>query len=484
MTETLTPDICIIGGGAGGFAVAAGAAAFGVAVVLIEKGEMGGDDLNYGSVPAQVLRNAGSAAHVMTSAQDLGLAPVQPAVDMAALQQRIRATIAGLAPAVSEARLTAMNVRVVRAAARFVSSKAVDAGDVRIEARRFVIATGSSPTVPKIAGLEYVRALTNETVFDLRELPQRLIIAGASRHGLELAQAFRRLGSEVIVLDARTVLSDMDPEFVDHLLGALTREGIEIRQNVKIERIEPDGKGIRAIVASGAQTDTVVGSHLLITAGRSANVHNLGLEQAGIAFGPDGIKVRANLRTSNRRVYAIGDVAQNNILQDGSAQAAQYQAGLVLRSLLFRQSAAVVPGLVPQALYTDPEIAVVGQQDDGAGKLGLKTMVYRWPFAETEKARAALGPGGHGPANGHIKVIVAPNGQILGAGIVGPQASELIAPWQLAIAKKLKIGDMADLIVPHPSFSEVSRRASLMYYSVKLHSSLLQSVIGLLRKLG
>jgi pyruvate/2-oxoglutarate dehydrogenase complex dihydrolipoamide dehydrogenase (E3) component len=397
MTQTLTPDICIIGGGAGGFAVAAGAAAFGVAVVLIEKGEMGGDDLNYGTVPAQVLRNAGFTAHVMASARDLGLAPMQPDVDMAALQQRIRATIAGLAPGVSEARLTAMNVRVVRAAARFVSSRAVEAGDVRIEARRFVVATGSSPTIPKIAGLEYVRALTNETVFDLRELPSRLVIAGASRHGLELAQAFRRLGSEVIVLEAQTVLPGTDPEFVDHLLGALAREGIEIRQNVMIERVEPDGKGIRAIVASGAQTDSVAGSHLLITAGRSANVHNLGLEQAGIAYGPDGIKVRANLRTSNRRVYAIGDVARNNILQDGSTQAAQYQAGLVLRSLLFRQSAAVVPGLVPQALYTDPEIAIVGQQD--GGKLDHKTMVYRWPFAETEKAGAALGPAGPGGGN-------------------------------------------------------------------------------------
>jgi len=480
MTETLKPDICIIGGGAGGFAVAAAAAAFGVAVVLVEKGEMGGDDLNYGSVPAQVLRNAGSAAHVMTSARDLGLASTQPVVDMAALQQRIRATVAGLAPGVSEARLTAMNVRVVRAAARFVSGKAVEAGDVRIEARRFVIATGSSPAIAKIAGLEYVRALTNETVFDLRELPQRLVIAGASRHGLELAQAFRRLGSEVVVLDAKTVLPDIDPEFVDHLLAALAREGVEIRQNLKIERIEPDGKGIRAIVVSGTQEDSVTGSHLLITAGRSANVHNLGLEQAGIAYSPEGIKVGANLRTSNRRVYAIGDVADNAAMPGGSAQAAQYQAGLVVRSLLFRQSAAVAPGLVPQALYTDPEIAFVGQQEVGAGKSGRKTMIFRWPFAETEKARAAA----LGSANGHIKVIVASNGRVLGAGIVGPQASELIAPWQLAIAKKLKIGDMAESIVPHPTFSEVSRRASLIYYSIKLHSSLLQSVIGLLRKLG
>lgn len=478
MTETLTPDICIIGGGAGGFAVATAAAAFGVAVVLVEKGEMGGDDINYGSVPAQVLRNAGSVAHAMRSAGDFGLAPRRPDVDMAAVQQRIRATIARLAPGVSEARLTAMNARVVRAAARFVSGKAVEAGNFRIEARRFVIATGSSPTIPKIAGLEYVRALTNETVFDLRELPQRLVIAGASRHGLELAQAFRRLGSEVVVIEAQTVLPDMDPEFVEHLLAALAREGIEIRQNAKIDRIEPDGKGVRAILASGTQADSVAGSHLLIAAGRSANVHNLGLEQAGVAYGREGIKVRADLRTSNRRVYAIGDVVDTVAMEGGSAQAAQYQARLVLRSLLFRQSASVVPGLVPQAIYTDPEIAIVGQQDDG--KPGRKTMVYRWPFAETEKAHAAV----LGAPSGHIKVIVAPNGRILGAGIIGPQASELIAPWQLAIAKKLKIADMAESIVPHPTFSEVSRRASLMYYSVKLQSPLLQSVIRLLRKLG
>ena len=474
MSETLKPDICVIGGGAGGFAVAAGAAAFGAPVVLVEKGEMGGDDLNYGSVPAQVLRYASGASHVMKSAGEFGLAATPASVDMAALQQRIRKTVAGLAPSFSEARLTAMNVRVVRAAARFVSGSAVEAGDVRIEARRFVVATGSSPIIPKIPGLEYVRALTNETIFDLRQLPRRLIVVGATRPGLELAQAFQRLGSNVVVLEAHGVLPDVDREFVDHLLSAVAREGMEIRENIAIERIEPDGAGMRVVVVSGARQTSVEGSHLLITAGRSANVHNLGLEQAGVAFGRDGVKVSADLRTTNRRVYAIGDVAA----RDGSAQAAHHHASIVLRSLLFRQRAGVAPGLVPSVIYTDPEIATVGRQEESAGGPRPRNHIYRWPFAENVKDRA-------GPCRGgHIKIIAAANGLILGAGIVGPQASELIAPWQLAIAKKTKIGDMAELIAPHPSFSEVSRRASLTYLAAKSTTSWLQSTIRFLRKWG
>ncbi|MCB1523558.1 MAG: FAD-dependent oxidoreductase [Rhodoblastus sp.] len=474
MTEILTPDICVIGAGAGGLSVAAGAARLGVSVVVIEKGEMGGDCLNAGCVPSKTLIASAHAAQAMRDAARFGVHAVEPRVEWAAVRERIKATIAAIAPNDSAGRYAAMGVRVIRAAARFVDARTVEAGGLAIRARRFVLATGSSPFVPPIQGLEFVRYLTNETIFDIETLPRRLIVIGGGAQGVELAQAFRRLGSEAIIIEADRALAREDPELAAVALDRLRREGVDLREGRAIARIEPRPEGVRVVLGGQEVEETIDGTHLLIATGRKPNVDNLGLEAAGVKFDRAGVKTRSALRTSNRRVYAVGDVT-------GVAQltaAANYHAGLVLRQILFRLPARARQENVPRVTYTDPEIAWVGLSEDEARARHRKLRVLRWSLAENDRAQA------EGAAHGHIKVVTARDGRALGCGIVGRAAGELIAPWSLAISKGLMAQDVANAIFAYPTLSEVSRRAALGVYADKLDSAWLQSVLRFLRKFG
>lgn len=475
MTETLLrPDLCVIGAGAAGLSVAAAAAAMGVPVVLVEKGEMGGDCLNFGCVPSKALIAAGGVARSMREAARFGIRPTEPRVDYAAVQARVKGVIETIAPNDSQARFEALGVRVIRAAARFVSNDTVEAGGVRIKARRFILATGSAPSTPPIGGIETIRFLTNETIFDLVETPSRLIVVGAGPIGLELAQAYRRLGCEVTVLEAARALSREDPELAAIAIRRLTAEGVILREGVRILRVEPRGAGVRVMIEHGSIEEPVDGSHLLIATGRRPNVEGLGLEIARVAFDRGGVKVKASMRSTNRRVYAIGDVA-------GGPQfthAANYQAGLALRATLFRLRVGFDPAIIPRVTYTDPEIAVAGLDEKAARERHGDVMVFRWPFSENDRAQS------EGETDGHIKVIASKSGRILGAGVAGPRAGELIGLWQLAIVKKMKIGDIAGLVLPYPTLSEVSRRAAIVGVARGLRNPWLGRALRFLRRFG
>ena len=474
MNETLTPDICVIGAGAGGLSVAAGAARLGVSAVLIEKGEMGGDCLNAGCVPSKTLIASAHAAQVMRDVERFGIHAVEPRVEWSAVRARIKATIAAIAPNDSAGRYAAIGVHVIRATARFVDARTVEAGGFAIRARRFVLATGSSPVVPPIAGLEFVRYLTNETIFDIDALPRRLIVVGGGAQGVELAQAFRRLGSEAIIIESDRALAREDPELAAVALDALRREGVDLREGRAIARIEPRPEGVRVVLGGQAVEETIDGTHLLIATGRKPNVDNLGLEAAGVKFDRAGVKTRGALRTSNRRVYAVGDVT-------GIAQltaAANYHAGLVLRQILFRLPARVRHDVVPRVTYTDPEIAWVGLSEDEARDRHRKIRILRWSLSENDRARA------EGAPEGHIKVVAARDGRVLGCGVVSRAAGELIAPWSLALSKGLMAQDMANSIFAYPTLSEVSRRAAFGVYADKLGKPWLHSALRFLRKFG
>jgi pyruvate/2-oxoglutarate dehydrogenase complex dihydrolipoamide dehydrogenase (E3) component len=474
MADALRPDLCVIGAGSGGLSVAAAAAAMGVAVVLIEKGEMGGDCLNYGCVPSKALIAAGRTAQTMREAERFGVHAAEPRVSMADVRKHVRGVIDGIVPNDSEERFKAMNVRVIRAAAKFTGPDRLEAGGFEVRARRFVIATGSAPAVPPIPGIELTRYLTNETLFDLDDLPHRLVIIGAGPIGLEMAQAFRRLGSEVTVLETGRALAREDEELARPALEALVREGVVIREGVKILRCEASARGSRIVLPAGSVEEFIEATHVLVATGRKANVHNLGLEAANVQFDNKGVKVDAGLRTSNKRIYAIGDVA-------GGAQfthAANYHAGLVLRSALFRLPVKVKPELIPRVTYTDPEIAVAGMTEAQAREMHPKLQILRWPFAENDRARAER------RTEGHIKVVATADGRILGAGIVGAHAGELIAPWQLALTKGLKLADMANIVLPYPTLSEVSRRAALLQYQPSLRRPALKRLLAFLRWFG
>jgi pyruvate/2-oxoglutarate dehydrogenase complex dihydrolipoamide dehydrogenase (E3) component len=473
--QVLTPDICVIGAGSGGLSVAAGAAAFGVSVVLIEKGKMGGDCLNYGCVPSKALIAAGKHAHALRHGEKFGIANVEPQVNFKLVNKHIHEVIAAIEPNDSVERFTALGVRVIQAAASFTDKDTVAAGDFEIKARRFVIATGSSAAVPPIEGLKDVPYLTNESIFDLKRLPRHLIIIGGGPIGMELAQAHRRLGSRVTVLEGQKALSKDDPELTAIALENIRREGVAIHEETPVLSVELKGKtGVSAKIGTTDGPRQIDGTHLLVAAGRSANVNGLGLEKAAIEYDRRGIKVSDKLRTSNARVYAIGDVAGG--LQ--FTHVAGYHAGLVLRSIMFRLPARQNTGHIPWATYTDPEIAHVGMSEDMARKAKGEIRVLRWPYAENDRANAER------KTEGLIKIITDKKGRLLGTSIVGAGAGEMINLHALAISKKMKASDLAGYVAPYPTMTEIGKRAATSYYAPLARKPLLRKVITFLKKFG
>ncbi|WP_157017432.1 dihydrolipoyl dehydrogenase family protein [Mesorhizobium xinjiangense] len=474
MSKILTPDICVIGAGSGGLTVAAAAAAFGVPVVLIEKGAMGGDCLNYGCVPSKAMIAAGRRAHFMRNAAPFGIASVEPDIDFARVNNHVHDVIAAIAPNDSVERFTALGVHVIKAEARFKDARTVEAGDTEVRARRFVLATGSSPAVPLIEGLDKVAYLTNESVFDLKRLPRRLLVIGGGPVGLELAQAHRRLGSQVTVVEAARVLGADDPEPAAIVAERLRGEGIDIRENTRVLRVAKRGRsGVRVHVESDGGPAAVDGTHLLVATGRAANTAGLGLDKAGIAHDAKGIKVTTGLRTTNKRVYAIGDVV-------GGPQfthVAGHHAALVVKSLLFRLPVRADRHPVPRVTFTDPELAHVGLTEAEALRTG-KVSVLRWPYGENDRAQAERA------TTGFIKLLAGRHGRIIGVTIVGAGAGEMINLWTLAMTRKLGLKDMVSYIPPYPTMSEIGKRAAVTYFADMARKPLIRRVIRLLRRLG
>ena len=473
MTTILKPDICVIGAGSGGLSVAAAAAAFGVRVVLVEKGEMGGDCLNYGCVPSKAMIAAGRRAHHMRNAEPFGIAGVEPEIDFAKVHAHIHSVIESIAPNDSVERFTALGVHVIREEARFQDRRTVIAGDVEIRARRFVIATGSSPLVPPIPGLEGVDFLTNETIFERKRRPGHLVIIGGGPIGMELAQAHRRLGSGVTVIEAASALGKDDPEPAAIVLAKLREEGVVVREGTRVARVERRGRtGVRVHVETQSGPEVIDGTHLLVAAGRTANVEALDLGKAGIDFDRKGIKVSDKLRTANRRVYAIGDVTGG--LQ--FTHVANYHAGLVIRALLFRLPARDDRSIVPWVTYTDPELAHVGMNEaDAAQARKGRIRVLRWPYAENDRAQAER------ETTGFIKLVTDERGRLLGVTIVGANAGEMINMWALAIAQKLTVRDIAGYVSPYPTMSEIGKRASIAYFSGAARKASVRRVARFLR---
>jgi pyruvate/2-oxoglutarate dehydrogenase complex dihydrolipoamide dehydrogenase (E3) component len=476
MTNRLNPDICVIGGGSGGLSVAAAAAAFGVSVVLVERAKMGGDCLNYGCVPSKALIAAGKHAHAMRHGEAFGIADVEPEIDFRAVNRHVHEVIAAIAPNDSVERFTALGVRVIQAEARFVDRRTIVAGDFEIRARRFVVATGSRPAVPPIPGIADVDALTNETVFDLKRRPGRLLVIGAGPIGLELAQAHRRLGSDVTVIEAAAALAKDDPELTAIVLDRLRAEGIDILEQTGVERVEKRGKtGIRVhATPKGGDPVVIDGTHLLVATGRKPNVEGLDLDKAGIAFTGKGITVSDKLRTTNSRVYAIGDVAGG--LQ--FTHVAGYHAGLVIRAILFRLPAREQRRIIPWTTYTDPELAHVGMSEADARKTHKTISILRWPYAENDRAQAER------RTTGMVKLVTDRKGRILGASIVGANAGELIAIWALAISKGYGVRDMTGYVPAYPTMGEIGKRAAISYFAGAARKPIVRRVIRFLRMFG
>jgi pyruvate/2-oxoglutarate dehydrogenase complex dihydrolipoamide dehydrogenase (E3) component len=474
--DAIEADFCIIGAGAGGITLATTAAAFGQRVVLIEKHRMGGDGLNYGSVPANALLTAANRAHAVRTSAQFGITASDPLVDHAAVNRYVASVVAEISANSTIERFGGMGIRVISAAAKFLDPSTVAAGEHRIKARSFVIATGSSPIIPPIAGLRDVPYFTNETIFDNKNAIPRLVVIGAGITGLELAQAHCRLGSAVTVIDHAHAIADEDVELKRGLFSSLASEGIVVRESTRIKRVSGTIGKIRVELEAnpGEQNETIECDAILVTAGRKPNIADLGLDAAGVKLMGNVVKIDEGLRTTNKRVYAVGDAA-------GGARythIASDHADLVLRRVLFRSSAKSKAKAAPRVIFTEPALAAVGLSEAEARAKHGRINVLRWPYHENDRARIER------KTEGHIKVVTTKRGQILGVGIVGAEAGELIQMWCLAISQNLNIKAMTQWISPYPTLTEMNKRAAIRYFATLPSNPFLRKVIALLAKLG
>jgi pyruvate/2-oxoglutarate dehydrogenase complex dihydrolipoamide dehydrogenase (E3) component len=467
-------DLCVIGAGAGGLSVATAAAQLGVGVALVEKHRMGGDCLNYGCIPSKALLAAARRAHTMRSAAAFGIQPVAPVINPEAVYDHVQGTIAAIAPNDSAERMAGMGIQVLRGTGHFITRDTLLVGEQRIKARRFVIATGSTPRIPPIPGLDRVPYFTNETIFDYRERIDHLIVIGGGPSGLELAQAYLRLGSRVTVIEAAKALSRDDPELSELVVKRLAAEGLDIREGARVESIVGGTRLIDVHLAGIGGPALVQGTHLLLAAGRRPNIASLNLEAAGVRYDERGIKVNAGLKTSNRRVYAIGDAIDGPQL----THVANYHAGIVVRRALLRVPARVDDSLIPWVTFTDPELAHVGLTEEEANRRHGRLNVYRWPYHANDRAQAERA------TRGLVKVVTDRRGRIRGASIVGAQAGELIQMWSLAISQGLNIKAMAQWISPYPTLSEINKRAAFGYYAAAATSPMVRKAVRWLARLG
>jgi len=476
MSEVRNVDICVIGAGSGGLSVAAGAVQMGASVALFERGKMGGDCLNYGCVPSKALLAAGHAAAHYGHTSQFGVAGGSADVDFAAVNDHVHGVIAGIAPHDSVERFEDLGVEVYQEGARFAGPREViGENGTKVRARRFVIATGSSPAVSPIPGLDAVDYLTNETVFNLRERPEHLIVVGGGPIGLEMAQAHRQLGAKVTVLEAMQIMGPDDRDLVAVVRARLEGEGIAIHEGAKVVSVAAADGGVTVSCEHDGKSFAVTGSHILVAAGRAPNLSSLNLDAAGIVHDKRGIEVDARLRTTNKRVFAVGDVAGKYQF----THIAGYHAGVVIRNILFRLPAKLNYDAVPWVTYTDPELANVGMTEkDAREAYGDDVRVLTAEFAENDRARTER------RTDGFVKAVVGRKGRILGAGIVGPHAGEIIQPWILAISQKMKIGAMAQMIAPYPTLGEINKRAAGTYYTPSLFSDRTRKIVRLLAKLG
>ena len=461
-------DLAIIGAGSGGLSVAAAAAQFGQKVILFEKGKMGGDCLNYGCIPSKALIAASKQAHTFRTAGKYGISAIEPKVDFKKVHKYVQSVIAAIAPNDSVERFEKLGVKVVLREARFRDAKTVETKEGVFSAKRFVIATGSRAAVPPIPGLASVAYFTNETIFENTKLPKHLVIIGGGAIGVELAQAHRRLGSDVTVIEAFEPLAKDDPKLAGIVLESLRGDGVKILTRTTIRRISKSKAGI-VIETDGH--GKITGSHLLVAAGRVANVDGLNLEAAGVAYTAKGVTVDKGLRSSQEHIYAIGDVAGG--LQ--FTHVANYHAGLVIRNTLFRLPVKNRTDIIPHVTFTDPELAQVGLTEAEALKqFGSSVRVVRWPFHDNDRAQA------EGKTTGLIKAIISKRGKILGVGIVGAQAGEIIQPWVLAITEGLRIRSIASMVAPYPTLGDINRRVAVNYFSGLATNPWLRRVIRLL----
>jgi pyruvate/2-oxoglutarate dehydrogenase complex dihydrolipoamide dehydrogenase (E3) component len=477
LADILTPDLCVIGAGSGGLAVAEAARAYGASVVLVEKARLGGNALNTGAIPAKALVAAAAHAETMRDGAAFGIAAEEPKINFRRVHDHVEQVIAAISPQNAVGRIEALGVEIVRGTARFINRRAVTVGETEIRARRFVIATGARLPVPSIPGLDAVPYFTSETILDNTRKLTHLVVIGGGPLGLELAQAYARLGTQVTVIENGPMLAGFDPELAAVALKRVTEEGVSLRPHAVVTAIQARSMGIGVAVQSGETDQLLDASHILVAPERMPNLAGLDLDKAGIRMNkadPRLLQLSPGLKTTNARVFAVGDAAGGQ-----SVQAAVRQAQIVVRNALLGAMAKPNALRIPRVVSTDPELAEIGLNENLArAKHGVGFRVTRWSFADNDRARARR------ETYGLAKLITDRSGRILGAGVVGVGAAELVSLFSLAMAGGLNASKLAELVAPYPSFAEIVVRLGEEFRRGEAQKPLVKQWINLNKLLG
>lgn len=465
-------DIVILGGGSAGIVSGVMAAGLKMRTLVIEKYRMGGECLNTGCVPSKALIHAARTVRLMRTASQFNLPTREVSRDEAAgaLEWARRAVPLVQKADATEDLLRQNGAEIRRGDARFLDPHTLEVDGDRIAAEHFILATGSRPRIPAIAGLEAAGYLTNQTLFNLREVPESLLVMGGGPVGIEMAQAFRLLGSRVTVVQRseRLLMSD-DAELTGILTDALREDGVEIYLNSEVTGIRCDGDWRTATVRTPEREHDMRCTAILVAVGRAPNSEGMDLEAAGVAHDERGDRVDERLRTSAPHIYACGDITGAHQF----SHSAEYEAKTVVRNIAFPGFERIDYRIDPWATFTDPELAHAGMTEEQARRLGISYEVYRQPFAQNDRAIT------DGERSGMVKVLARGlEGKILGVHILGPRAGELMQEWLLAMKLGRSIRDVADLEHIYPTLSMACQHAAQRWYERKAQDPVAQKLIA------
>ncbi len=466
-------EIAIIGAGSGGLSLASVCAQSGLKTILFERHKMGGDCLNYGCVPSKSLLAVAKQCWQAHKTEQLGCSFSQKSLNMAAVMESIQSKIQHIAVHDSVERFQSLGVTVIKEHACFINEHTIQAAGKTYQAKYIVIATGSSPLIPPIDGLNSIPYLTNETIFSLQEKPKHLLVIGGGSIGCELAQAFAMLEVPVSLFEGEQMLRFDDRDAVAILQRNIQKVGVAFYLQSKVEKLKKKDKDIELTYSMNGQQHTLTGSHVLVAVGRKPNISNLKLDEIGISTERGGVKVDRRLRTRHKHIFAIGDV----IGQLQFTHAANAHAGVVFKQIAFKLPAKWDDTQLPRVTYTDPELAQCGLTEQQCQDKGITYTALQSDFIDNDRAVT------EGATEGMMKVLVDNKGKALGVTIIGSHAGELLLPWIQLMREKRTLRSMTDAIFPYPTLGEVSKRTAGQYYTPKLFSPFTKRVISFLSRL-
>lgn len=457
-------DMGVIGGGAAGLTITAGAAQLGAKTILVEKEKaLGGDCLHFGCVPSKTLIRTAHVYHFMKNAEAFGLPSVDlPPVDYRAVAKRIQSVIGTIQEHDSEERFCSLGAKVAFGNPAFLDDHTIQLNGNKYSAKTWTIATGSSAGIPPIEGLDKTPFITNKEIFSLDHLPKSMIILGAGPIATEMAQAFCRLGTKIIVIQrSGQILSKEDKDMADEVMGVLSSEGVTFHLKASVIRTKDHGAEKEVVIKNEhGKEKSLKAETILVAMGRAPNIKGLDLESAGIEPGRKGIQVNDRLRTKQSHIYAAGDVT-------GAYQfthAAGYEGGIVISNAVFHLPRKADYTFMPWCTYTDPELASIGMNEKRAASEGIKYSVWTEAFKDNDRSLA------EGERTGKIKMILDEKEKPLGVQILGPQAGELLSEWVAVLNGKVKLSTLASAVHPYPTLGEINKRVAGKFFSTKIFS--------------